>query len=78
MGETAESTVPYTQGKISPVVATVTPPYMDEALPIQTPRPVAIPRRGAAIAAALDWRFQRIVKEVGKMPGQVRTPEDVC
>ena len=77
-GDNAEAMVPYTQGKILPVDATVISPENAYADPSQTAKPVAMPRIGAIIAAALLCRRQRIANAVGNIPGQVMTPVVFC
>lgn len=62
---------------MAPVVLIEISPYSPYAELSQTAIPVAIPSSGEMMAAALDCRFHSMVKEVGKIPGHVKTPEPV-
>lgn len=73
-GLNKDATVPYIQGRVPPVDATVTSPEKAYAEPSQTPRPVAIPRNAELIAASLVCLRQIMVKISGITPGHVRIP----
>jgi len=68
-GEKVEATELKRQGNTSLLLATVTSPDMCLASPSQTAMLNTMPSVGERRAASLDWRDQRIVKIVGKIPG---------